>query len=86
MEIKDTGIFFIGIIVLVLGSLIIVFDYPQIEFFEKMDTESYHLMNGEKKDLYKRLVFEFSIGIVILALGILLLIMSMLRRFEKEIR
>ena len=86
MEIKDTGIFFIGIIVLVLGSLIIVFDYPQIEFFEKMDTESYHLMNGEKKDLHKRLVFEFSIGIVILVLGILLLIVSMLRRFEKEIR
>jgi len=86
MEIKDTGIFFIGIIVLVLGSLIIVFDYPQIEFFEKMDTESYHLMNVEKKDLHQRLVFEFSIGIVILASGVSLLIASLLKRFEKEIR
>ena len=86
MEIKNTGIFFIGIIVLVLGSLIIVFDYPQIEFFENMDTESYHLMNVEKKDLHQRLVFEFSIGIVILASGVSLLIASLLKRFEKEIR
>ncbi|MDH3279253.1 MAG: hypothetical protein OEL84_08965 [Nitrosopumilus sp.] len=86
MEIKNTGIFFIGVIVLVLGSLIIVFDYPQIEFFENMDTESYHLMNVEKKDLHQRLVFEFSIGIVILASGVSLLIASLLKRFEKEIR
>ncbi|QLH07536.1 hypothetical protein [Nitrosopumilus ureiphilus] len=86
MEIKNTGIFFIGIIVLILGLLIIIFDYPQIELFEKMDTESYYLMNEEKKDFHQRLIFEFSIGIVILALGILLLIISLLRRFEKEVR
>jgi len=86
MKIKNTGIFFIGIIVLILGSLIIIFDYPQIEFFERMDTESYHLISEERKNLHQRLVFEFSIGIVILASGISLLMISLLGRFENGIR
>ena len=84
MKIRNTGIFFIGIIVLILGLFIIVFDYPQIEFFERMDKESYYLMVEEKRDIHQRLILEFSIGIVIFGTGILLQIISLLRRFEKE--
>ena len=56
-----------GIIVLVLGTLIIIFDYPQIEYFENID-------------------FEFTIGLVILGLGVLLLVGSFLNRFENGFR
>jgi len=86
MKIKNAGFFFIGIIVLILGLFIIVFDYPQIEFFERMDKEAYSLMSEEKRNIHQRLILEFSIGIVIFGTGILLQIISLLKRFEKESR
>ena len=42
MEIKNVTLFLVGIIVLVLGTLIIIFDYPQIEYFENIDFELYY--------------------------------------------
>lgn len=79
-------LFFIGIIFLVLGTLIIIFDYPQIQFLENKDLESYYLLDEEKKTFHQRLVLEFSIGIVILGLGSSLLVGSFLRRFENGFR
>ena len=42
MEIKNVTLFLVGIIVLVLGTLIIIFDYPQIEYFENIDFKLYN--------------------------------------------
>ena len=67
MEIKNVTLFLVGIIVLVLGTLIIIFDYPQIKYFENID-------------------FEFTIWLVILGLGVLLLVGSFLNRFENGFR
>lgn len=80
------ALFFIGIIFLVLGTLIIIFDYPQIQFFENKDLESYYLLDEEKKTIHQRLVLEFSIGIGILGLGSALLIGSFLKRLENGFR
>ena len=86
MEIKNVTLFFIGIIFLVLGTLIIIFDYPQIQYFENKDMESYYLLDEEKKTIHQRLVLEFSIGLVILGLAASLLIGSFLKRFENGFR
>ena len=86
MEIKNVTLFFIGIAVLILGIFIIIFDYPQIQFFENMNLESYFLLDEEKKSMHQRLIIEFSIGIGILGLGISLLIVSFLKRFENGFR
>jgi len=86
MEIKNVTLFFIGITVLILGVFIIIFDYPQIQFFENMNLESYFLLDEEKKSMHQRLIIEFSIGIGILGLGISLLIVSFLKRFENGFR
>ncbi len=86
MEIKNLTLFFVGIIVLILGFLIIVFDYSQILYFETMDLKSYNLLVEEKKSIYQRLVIEFSIGIIILGIGTLLVIGSFLNRFENGFR
>jgi len=86
MEIKNVTLFFIGITVLILGIFIIIFDYPQIQFFENMNLESYFLLDEEKKNIHQRLIIEFSIGIGILCLGISLLIVSFLKRFENGFR
>ena len=86
MEIKNTTLFFVGIIVLILGTSIVIFDYSQIQFFEKMDLESYYLLDKESKNVHQRLIIEFSVGIIILGLGIIILFGSMLKRFENGLR
>ena len=86
MEIKNVTLFLVGIIVLVLGTLIIIFDYPQIEYFENIDFELYNSLLVEEKEFHQRLVIEFTIGLVILGLGMLLLVGSCLNRFENGFR
>ena len=84
MEIKNVTLFFIGIAILILGVLIILFDYPLIQYLE--DSESTQFLDSEKRSLHQRLVIEFSVGIVICGLGTLLLIGSFLKRFENGLR
>ena len=86
MEIKNVTLFLVGIIVLVLGTLIIIFDYPQIEYFENIDFELYYSLLDKEKEIHQRLVIEFTIGLVILGLGVLLLVGSCLNRFENGFR
>ena len=86
MEIKNVTLFLVGIIVLVLGTLIIIFDYPQIEYFENIDFELYYSLLDEEKEIHQRLVIEFTIGLVIFGLGVLLLVGSFLNRFENGFR
>lgn len=86
MEIKNVTLFLVGIIVLVLGTLIIIFDYPQIEYFENIDFKLYNSLLVEEKEFHQRLVIEFTIGLVILGLGVLLLVGSFLNRFENGFR
>ncbi len=70
LEIKNVGWFFVGIIILIVGIFIIIYDYPQIQFFEKLEEESYYLLDEEKKNIHQRLKIEYSIGVIILIAGI----------------
>jgi len=53
MEIKNVTLFFIGIIILILGALIIIFDFPQIQYFDKMGLKSYQLLMKNKEKFTK---------------------------------
>jgi hypothetical protein len=86
MEIKNVTLFFIGIIILILGALIIIFDLPQIQYFDKMGLKSYQLLHEEQREIHQRLVWEFFVGVIISGLGILVLVTSFLKRFENGIR
>lgn len=86
MRIKNQTLFFSGIIVLILGTSIIIFDYPQIQFLEDMDSESYYLLDEEKKGIHQRMIIEFFVGIGIFVAGIILLAVSFLKRFENGLR
>lgn len=85
-EIRNQTLFFSGIIVLILGMLIIIFDYPQIQFLENMDSESYYLLDEEKKEIHQRMIIEFFAGMGIFVAGIVLLAVSFLRRFKNGLR
>jgi len=87
MEIKNQTMFFIGIIVLILGIMIIIFDYPQIQYMENYDkSESNYRLDAEKFSIYQRLLIEITVGTGLFIAGIGLLAGSFLKRFENRLR
>ena len=83
VKIQNSAWFFIGIILLILGSFVTVFDYPQIQYFENMDSEMYATLESEQKEIHNRLIIEFSIGIVILLAGCTMFTVSFFRNSKK---
>ena len=87
MEIKNQTLFFIGIIVLILGILIIIFDYPQIQYLENSgESEINFLKDIEEFSIYQRLQIEITVGTGLFVGGIGLLATSFLKRFENRFR
>jgi len=86
MEIKNQTLFFVGIIVLILGILIIIFDYPQLQMLDNMDSESYYMLDEEKKNIHQRMKIEITVGAGLFVTGIGLLSVSFLKRFENRFR
>lgn len=80
MEINSISLFLVGIVVVILGIFVVVFDYPQIQYFENMESKSYLMLEGERKDIHQRLKIEFSIGVGIILTGIAFLIFSIFRK------
>ena len=83
INIQNTTWFFIGIILLILGSFIMLFDYPQIQYFDNIEPEMYATLESEQKEIHNRLKIEFSIGIVILLAGMALFVTSFFRNSKK---
>ena len=83
LNIQNPTWFFIGIILLILGSFVTIFDYPQIQYFENMNSEMYATLESEQKEIHNRLIIEFSIGIVILLAGGALFVVSFFRNSKK---
>ena len=71
---------------MILGSFIIIFDYPQIEYFNYLQDETSQILENNKKEIYQKILIEFSIGIILLGLGIILILISILKRFKNEFR
>lgn len=86
MEIKNQTLFFVGIIVLILGTLIIIFDYPQLQILDNLDSESYYMLDEEKKNIHQRMKIEITVGIGLAFTGIGLLAVSFSKRFENRLR
>ena len=80
MEIKNVSLFFIGLIILIVGTFIVIFDYPQIHYFENIEDESYLLLENDKKDIHQRLKLEILIGIMILIGGFVLIVFSLVKK------
>ncbi|MFB5608090.1 MAG: hypothetical protein ACE5RG_08330 [Candidatus Nitrosomaritimum yanchengensis] len=83
MEIKKIQWFFISLILLIVGSFIVIFDFPQIQFFDNLDDQSYYFLDEEKKNIHQRLKIEFSIGVVFVFSGLILSIISIFWNFKK---
>ena len=75
-----------GLIILILGSFVIVFDYPQIEYFNNLENDNYITIENDQKEIFQKIMVEFAIGIVLFVCGISLMIISILKRFEDGFR
>ena len=74
-----------GLIILILGSFVIVFDYPQIEYFNYLENDDYITLETEQKEIFQKILVEFTIGVILFVSGISLIVISMLNRFENRI-
>jgi uncharacterized membrane protein YvbJ len=59
------------------------FSLPSNSIFENFEAESYYLLDEEKKNIHQRLRIEFSIGIMILVIGIVLCIFSLVKKTKR---
>jgi flagellar biosynthesis protein FliQ len=84
LEIKNVSLFFIGLIILMVGIFIVIFDYPQIQYFGNFEIDSDLLLDEEKKNFYQRLKIEFSLGVIFLVIGIVICIFSLIKKIEKK--
>lgn len=85
LEIKNVSYFFMGIVIFMIGIFIVIYDYPQIKYFDNFEFDSYLLLDEDKKNIHQRLKIEFSIGITFLLSGIGLIIFSLIKK-TKEIK
>ena len=86
MEIRNQKKFLIGLVIIILGTFIIVYDYPQIEYFNNLEKETFQILENNKKEIYQKIFIEFSIGIILFGLGITLILISVFKRFENGFR
>ena len=84
LVIKNIGVFFVSLIILIVGLFIVMFDYSQIQFFDNLDDRYYYLLDQGKKDIHQRLKIEFFIGEIIVVAGIMLFLFSMFWKFERK--
>ena len=69
-----------GIVIFMIGIFIVIYDYPQIKYFDNFEFDSYLLLDEDKKNIHQRLKIEFSIGITFLLSGIGLIIFSLIKK------
>ena len=86
LEIRNQRKFLVGLIILILGSFVIVFDYPQIEYFNNLESDNSITLEIEQKEIFQKILIEFTIGVILLIIGIVLILISMLKRFENRFR
>ena len=83
LEIKNIEWFFISLILLIVGTFIVIFDYPQIQFFDRLEDQSNYFLDEEKKNIHQRLKIEFSVGVVFVLSGLILSFISIFWNFKK---
>ena len=71
---------------MILGTFIIVYDYPQIKYFNDLKKETFQILENDKREIYQKIFIEFLIGIIFFGVGIMLILISVFKRFENGFR
>ena len=71
---------------MILGTFIIVYDYPQIEYFNDLKKETFQILENDKRKIYQKILIEFLVGIIFFGIGIMLILISIFKRFKNGFR
>ena len=71
---------------MILGTFIIVYDYPQIEYFNDLEKETFQILENDKREIYQKILIEFLVGIIFFGIGIMLILISIFKRFKNGFR
>jgi len=71
---------------MILGTFIIIYDYPQIEYFNDLEKETFQILENDKREIYQKILIEFLIGIIFFGVGIMLILISIFKRFKNGFR
>jgi len=71
---------------MILGTFIIVYDYPQIEYFNDLEKETFQILENDKREIYQKILIEFLIGIIFFGIGIMLILISIFKIFKNGFR
>ena len=86
MEIRNQKKFLVGLVIIILGTFIIVYDYPQIEYFNDLEKETFQILENDKREIYQKILIEFLVGIIFFGIGIMLILISIFKRFKNGFR
>ena len=73
---------FVGLILIIVGSLIIVYDYPQLEYLKNQEVQ---VTESESFSIQERLQIEFTIGIIVLIGGIILVVYGIIKKIKDSL-
>ena len=73
---EEGKIYFIGLVIIVLGSLILVYDYPQMIYIQTVTTQELELFDKAVLDKFERIKIEFYMGVSIFVAGAAILFLA----------
>ena len=77
MSPKSQTMLLAGTAAIILGMLIITFDYPQLVLLDELDGD--HLLGAEGREIHQRMRIEIAVGAALAISGAILLAASFLK-------
>ena len=72
----DSRVFFAGMIIVIVGLLILIYDYPQVIYIQTISIEEMQTLDNVEREKFQRVQSEFYVGIGILTIGAVMLLFS----------
>ena len=74
--VEENQIFFVGLAIIILGLLIVIYNYPQIIYIQIATTQEPQLFDKMELEKFERIKIEFYIGIAISVVGAIILLLK----------
>jgi len=60
LEIRNQKKFLLGLIIMILGSFVIVLDYPQVQYFYYLENNTSQTLEKDRIEIYQKILIKFN--------------------------
>jgi hypothetical protein len=60
LEIRNQKKFLLGLIIMILGSFVIVLDYPQVQYFYYLENNTSQILEKDRIEIYQKILIKFN--------------------------